>query len=60
MQVDHAIAEILEDDIAAVLGNRRTDARLEQFLDLGDDFVVLGGGARRPPVSAATTGSPEV
>ena len=61
MQVDHAIAEILEDDVAAVLGNRRTDARLEEFLDLGDDLVVIGGRALGgASASPATTGSPEV
>ena len=59
MQVDHAIAEILEDDVAAVLGNRRTDARLEEFLDLGDDLVVVGRSRAGSPASA-TTGSPEV
>ncbi len=47
MQVDHAIAEVLEYDIAAVLRHGRTNARIEQFLDLGDDFVVVRrGGAR--------------
>ena len=61
MQVDHAVAEILEHDIAAVLGNRRTDARFEQFLDLGDDLVVLGRGlAGGIGARSATTGSPEV
>src|SRR5205823_13893129 len=33
VQVDHAVTEILEDDVAAVLGHRRTHARLERFLD---------------------------
>src|SRR5215469_18781858 len=45
VQVDHAILEILEDDVAAVLGNRRTHARFEKLLDLGDDLVVIGRGA---------------
>ena len=60
MQVDHAIPEVLEHDIAAVLGNRRTDTRFEQVLDLGDDFVVVGGGLGCACASAATTGSPDV
>ena len=42
MQVDHAVPEVLEDDIAAVLRHRRTDARIEKLLDLGDDFIVVG------------------
>jgi hypothetical protein len=60
VQVDHAIPEILEDDIAAVLGHRRPDAGFEQFLDLGDDLVVLGRGLAGAWESEATTGSPEV
>jgi hypothetical protein len=44
LQVDHAFAEVMEHDIAAVLGHGRTDAGLEQILDLGDDLVVLFGG----------------
>ena len=60
MQVDHAVAEILEHDVAAVLGHRRTDARLEQFLDLGDDLVVIGSSLGGRLVDSATTGSPEV
>ena len=42
VQVDHAIPEVLEDDIAAVLRHRRTNARIEKFLDLSDDFIVVG------------------
>ena len=44
MQVDHAIPEVLEDDIAAILGYRRPDAGFEQVLDLCDDLVVVGRG----------------
>src|SRR5476651_1841565 len=42
LQVDHAVAEVMEHDIAAVLGHGRTDAGLEQILDLGNDLVVVG------------------
>ena len=62
MQVDHAVPEVLEDDIAAILGHRRTDPRFEQFLDLGNDLVVIGrslAGGPGPALSA-TTGSPDV
>ena len=41
MQIHDAVLEALEDDVAAILGNRRADAGIEQFLDLGDDLVVI-------------------
>ena len=41
MQIHHAILEGVEDDVAAILGNRRTDAGIQQLLDLRDDLVVL-------------------
>src|SRR5471030_1273450 len=44
LQVDHAVAEVVIDDVAAVLGHGRTDAGLEQILDLGNDLVVVGRG----------------
>src|SRR5471032_2381031 len=47
LQVDHAFAEVVKNDIAAVLGHGRTDAGLEQILDLGNDLVVVRGGIAR-------------
>ena len=44
MEIDHAVLEILKHDIAAILGNRRADTRIEQFLDLGDNLVVFRRG----------------
>ena len=41
MQVNDAILEIVKDDVAAILRHRRAHAGFEQFLDLGDDFVVF-------------------
>ena len=41
MQEDHAVAIALEGDVAAVLGHRRTHARLEQLLDGLDGLLVL-------------------
>src|SRR5471030_1504386 len=41
LQVDDAFAEVMEHDIAAVLGHGRTDAGLEQIFDLGNNFVVV-------------------
>src|SRR5690606_37601450 len=42
-QTQHAgfLVEMVEQDVAAVLGHRRTDAAVEQALDLGDDLRVL-------------------
>ena len=59
MQVDDAVLEALEDDVAAVLGHRRAHPGVEQFLDLGDDLVVLGfrhAVARGSRPSASRTG----
>ena len=44
VEIDHAVSEILEYDIAAILGHGRTYARIEQLFDLGDDFVVVRCG----------------
>ena len=60
VQVDHAIPEILEHDITAVLGHRRTHARFEEVLDLGNDLVVFVGRASEALASPAMTGSPDV
>jgi hypothetical protein len=40
MQVDDPVVEVVEDDVAAVLGDRRTHPSLEQFLDLNDDVAI--------------------
>ena len=51
MQIHHAILERVEDDVAAILGNRGTDAGFQQLLDLRDDLVVFVATsfvARRP------------
>ena len=49
MQVDDAILEILEHDITTVLRHGGPNARVEQFLDLSDDFVIgLSACVRRP------------
>src|SRR5271168_3827728 len=41
LQVDDAVAEALEDDVAAVACHRRSDPCLNQFLDRLDGFGVL-------------------
>src|SRR5690349_14691113 len=41
VQIDDAVFEPAENDVAAVLGYSRTDAGLDQLLDLGDDLIVL-------------------
>src|SRR5262245_56344221 len=41
VEIDHAVLEAAERDVAAVVGHRRAHARLDQFLDGGD---VLGVG----------------
>ena len=61
VQVDDAVLEILEGDVAAIHRHRRAHPRFQQFLDLGDDLVVFlgragAGGFRR----ADTTGRPAV
>mgnify|MGYP003329155804 CR=1 FL=1 len=50
MQIDHAVTEFPEHDIAAVLRHGRTNARLEQLLDLGDHLVVVVGHGREQVV----------
>ena len=59
---DDAVLEAAEGDVAAVIGDRRTHARLDQFLDGGDRLGVVGveefvglaaGVAVRPPSAAA-------
>ena len=53
-KIDDAVAIALEGDVAAVLGDGRAHARLEQLLDGLDRLLVLGreelavGGALRP------------
>jgi hypothetical protein len=42
VQVNHAVTEVLEDDVAAVLGYCRTDTRFEELLYLRNDLVVVG------------------
>ena len=58
MQVDDAVGEILEDDVAAVLRDRRADAGFEQLLDLRDDLVVFLFGAGRGIALGAARRSP--
>src|SRR5262245_15730571 len=41
MDVDDAALEAAKDDVAPILGHRRTHARIEQLLDLRNDLVVL-------------------
>src|SRR3546814_12471135 len=43
VQADHTHFESAEHGIAAVLGHRRTHARIHQFLDLADNLIVLAG-----------------
>src|SRR5262249_29763583 len=52
LQIDFPLVEAAIDDVAAVIGDRGADARLDQLLDLRDDlgiggivgdFLVLGG-----------------
>ena len=53
MQVDDAVLEILENDVAAIHRHRRAHPGLQQFLDLGDDLVVflaIRRGIRRPRI----------
>src|SRR5262245_30515137 len=54
MEIDHALAEALEGNVAAVLGHGRPDAGLEQFLDGFDRLFVLG---REELVPLAAVGS---
>jgi hypothetical protein len=42
VQVNHAVTEPLEGDVAAVLRHGRAYASFEQFLDGGDDLGILG------------------
>jgi hypothetical protein len=52
VQVDDAVLEAVEDDVAAILGDGGAHPRVEQLLDLGDDLVLgpvgrgLGGSGR--------------
>ena len=41
VQIDDAVAEALEGDVAAVLGNLRTNARFDQFLDGRNGFGIF-------------------
>ena len=62
VEIDDPVAEALEDDVAAVAGDRGADPRLDQLLDRLDRLGVLGveefvaPTPRRPPVR---TGAPE-
>ena len=40
MQIDDTPVEAVEGDVAAVLGDRRADAGVQQFLDLDHDFRI--------------------
>ena len=42
VEIDDAVAEALEDDVAAVAGHRGPDPRLDQFLDRLDRLGILG------------------
>ena len=42
LEIDDSLAVALEDDVAAVAGDRRADAGLDQFLDRLDLLLVLG------------------
>ena len=42
VEIDDPVAEALEDDVAAVAGDRRADPRLDQLLDRLDRLGVLG------------------
>ena len=42
LEIDHAVAETLEDDVAAIARHCRPDAGFDQFLDGLDRFRVLG------------------
>jgi len=46
LEIDDAVGEGFENDVAAVRRHRWPHARLEQLFDLGDDFVVLFRGGR--------------
>src|SRR5262245_53601975 len=54
MEIDHALAEALEGNVAAVLGHGRADAGLEQLLDGLDRLFVLG---REELIPLAAVGS---
>src|SRR3546814_900294 len=41
-EIDGAFLKAAIDDVAAILGDRRANARLDQLLDLGDNVGVLG------------------
>ena len=63
MQIDDAVLEILEDDVAAIHRDRRAHARFQQLLDLRDDLVILLAsrfGAWRLPAAPMITGRPAV
>ena len=45
MEVNDSVLEAAKNDVAAVLGDGGADPRIEQLLDLGDDCIVLFGGA---------------
>src|SRR5689334_7976625 len=56
VQVDHAVAEILEDDVAAILGDRRPDPRLSSSLIWATTSSSSAAASEAWPCSA-TTGS---
>ena len=65
VEIDDAVLETAEGDVAAVIGDRRPHPRLDQFLDGGDGFgvgrieefvaVALLGAAIAPRAAARPT-----
>ena len=63
-QIDDAVLEAAERDVAAVLGDRRAHPRLDQLLDGGDGLGVLGLEELRrlgpAPFRSRTSGAPDM
>src|SRR5690242_12952283 len=45
LQVDDTVLKVMKNYVSAILCDRRTDARLQQFFDLRNDFVFLCASA---------------